>query len=90
MSAGDVIGLGIMFVGIIAIAGMLAGAYQQRLKFKGRELELFAGQTAEKAAQYAAHNERLEQRIRVLERITTDRAAGLMGEIEDLRDKPLN
>ena len=30
-------------------------------------------QTAEKAAQYAAHTERLEQRVRVLERIVTDK-----------------
>ena len=41
---------------------------------------------AEKAAQYAAQTERLEERVRVLERIVTDRGADLAQEIEGLRD----
>ena len=41
--------------------------------------------TAEKAAQYAAHSERLEQRVRVLERIVTDDSHRLTQEIEALR-----
>ena len=49
-------------------------------------------QTAEKAAQYAAHTERLEQRMRVLERIVTDTAANrgldVADEIERLRVAP--
>ena len=48
------------------------------------------GQTAEKAAQYAAHNERLEQRVRVLERIVTDKGIDIAEDIEQLRDRPLN
>lgn len=44
----------------------------------------------EKAAQYAAQNERLEQRVQVLERIITDKSSSLADSIEDLRDKPLN
>jgi hypothetical protein len=47
-------------------------------------------ETAEKAARYAAHTERLEQRVRVLERIATDKGVDLAGEIESLRDTPLN
>jgi hypothetical protein len=46
--------------------------------------------TAEKAAQYAAHVERLEQRVRVLERIITDKGVALSDEIEQLRDSPVN
>ena len=46
--------------------------------------------TAEKAAQYAAHTERLEARVRVLERIATDRGVDVAEEIEKLRDAPLN
>ena len=46
--------------------------------------------TAEKAAQYAAQSERLEQRVRVLERIVTDKGIVVAEEIESLRDKPLN
>lgn len=34
--------------------------------------------------------ERLEQRVRVLERIATDKGAGLAAEIEGLRNEPLN
>lgn len=37
-----------------------------------------------------AQTERLEQRVRVLERIVTDRGMALDEEIERLRDQPLN
>jgi hypothetical protein len=60
------------------------------MRFKERQLELQAGQTAERAAQYAAHNERLEQRVRVLERIVTDKGIVVADEIESLREQPLN
>jgi hypothetical protein len=53
-------------------------------------MELLASNTAEKAAQYAAHSERLEARVRVLERIATDKGAGLSAEIDDLRDPQIN
>lgn len=46
--------------------------------------------TAEKAAQYAAQTERLEARVRVLERIVTDRGIDVAQEIDKLRDAPLN
>ena len=48
---------------------------------------------AEKAAQYAAQTERLEQRVRVLERIVTDRGIAVADEIDKLRGdepQPLN
>jgi hypothetical protein len=53
---------------------------------------LEAGMIAEKAAQYAAQTERLEQRVRVLERIVTDGGIDLSDEIDRLRDDraPLN
>jgi hypothetical protein len=77
-------------VGIPVICGVLAEVYKRNLKFKERQLELMGNQTAEKAAQYAAHTERLEQRVRVLERIVTDRGIVVAEEIDRLRDKPLN
>ena len=55
-----------------------------------KRMEIEARMTAEKAAQYAAHNERLEQRVRVLERIVTEKGLEVSEEIERLRDKPLN
>ncbi|HEY5713321.1 MAG TPA: hypothetical protein VIT38_15610 [Allosphingosinicella sp.] len=60
------------------------------LKLKERQLEIQSTQTAEKAAQYAAHTDRLEQRVRVLERIVTDKGIDLADQIEDLRDRPVN
>ncbi len=74
-------------VGIPVIAGVLGDMYKRRMKFRERELELLGNQTAEKAAQYAAHTERLEQRVRVLERIITDRGIAVAQDIEALRDQ---
>lgn len=77
-------------VGIPVIAGVLGGAHKQHLKFKEKQLQALGSETAEKAAQYAAHTERLEQRVRVLERIATDKGIVVSDEIESLRDQPLN
>ena len=90
MSFGDFMGLSAVIVGIIAISAILMEAYKRRLAFKERKLELLASQTAEKAAQYAAHTERLEARVRVLERIATDKGQDLAAAIEDLRDPAVN
>ena len=70
--------------GLLAIfGGVIVRPY---LAYKQRRLEIEATMVAEKAAQYAAQTERLEQRVRVLERIVTDRGQDLAGEIERLRD----
>lgn len=68
----------------------LGGILKMWIRFKERQLEFMSTQTAEKAAQYAAKTERLEQRMAVLERIITDRSTKLADEIERLRDQPLN
>lgn len=74
--------------GLLAIFG---GVFVKPwLALRARQLELQAEHTAEKAAQYAAHTERLEQRVRVLERIITDRGIAVADEIESLREQPLN
>jgi ABC-type phosphate transport system auxiliary subunit len=74
--------------GLVAIIG---GVFVKPwLRLKERKMELEAQMVAEKAAQYAAQTERLEQRVRVLERIVTDRGLALSDEIEKLRDAPLN
>lgn len=80
----------VVVVGIPVIAGVLGDVWKRHIKFKERQLELMGAQTAEKAAQYAAHTERLEQRVQVLERIITDRGIEVADEIERLRDRPLN
>ena len=54
-------------------------------KHQRRIEEIRARSTAETAAQSGAHTERLEERVRVLERILTDRGTSLAHEIEALR-----
>ena len=80
------LGFFLIVVGIPVLAKTWSGHMQRMVKLRERELEVLGTQTAEKAAQYAAQVERLEQRVRVLERILTDRGAGLADEIESLRD----
>ena len=63
---------------------------QPWLALREKQIETEASLIAEKAAQYASQTERLEQRVRVLERITTDRGIDIADEIEKLRDAPLN
>ena len=90
MNGGFVLGFFFIVVGIPVILGIGADMYKRHLKFKERQLEALSNETAEKAAQYAAHTERLEQRVRVLERIVTDKGIDVSDEIEKLRDTPLN
>ena len=85
-----VLGFFMIVVGIPVIVGFLSEAHKRKLKLKERELELLSDRTAEKSAQYAAHTERLEQRVRVLERIVTDKGIVVADEIERLRDDRIN
>ncbi|WP_404482300.1 hypothetical protein [Novosphingobium sp. BL-52-GroH] len=88
MSFGDFMGLAAVMGAMVAVFGILAGVYKRRLAFLERKLEITAGHTAEKAAQYATHNSELENRVRVLERIITDggSARDIAYQIEALRD----
>jgi len=73
---------------VIAVLILAGEIFKRYMKFKERSLELMADRTAEKAAQYASHVEQLEARVRVLERIATDKGADLAQQIEGLRDEP--
>jgi hypothetical protein len=75
---------------LIPVAAILAGMWRRWLRLKEKQLDAQTRQTAEKSAQYAAHTERLEQRVRVLERIATDKGVVLSDEIEKLRDDRVN
>jgi hypothetical protein len=79
-----------IFALLIPIVAILAGVMKHYLKLKEREIDAVTSRSAEKAAQYAAHTERLEQRVRVLERIVTDKGIDVSDEIERLRDRPVN
>ena len=50
------------------------------------QVESTASLSAEKAAQYASHTRELEERVRVLERIVTDKGYDVASQIEALRD----
>ncbi|HEY1604224.1 MAG TPA: hypothetical protein VGF77_01345 [Allosphingosinicella sp.] len=80
----------LLALSIPIIAIVSATVFTPWLKLKERRMELEAQMTAEKAAQYATKTERLEQRMRVLERIVTDKGIDLSEEIDRLRDTPVN
>jgi hypothetical protein len=73
---------------LIPLAAIGAGVFKKWLAIKERQIDAQTSLTAEKTAQYAAHTERLEQRVRVLERIVTDKGINVADEIERLRDAP--
>jgi hypothetical protein len=75
---------------LIPLAAILGGVAKHWFALQERKLDRMAHDTGERAAQYAAKTERLEQRVAVLERILTDRSTHLGDEIERLRDKPIN
>ncbi|MBX3561767.1 MAG: hypothetical protein KF780_08125 [Sphingomonas sp.] len=80
----------VVVVGIPVVAGILGDIAKRWIKLKERQLDHAASLAADKAAAQASHIERLEQRMRVLERIATDKGAHLAAEIEDLRDDRVN
>jgi hypothetical protein len=74
----------------IPILGIAAWVLTDWFRLKEKRIQAISTETAEKAAQYVAKTERLEQRVAVLERILTDRSTVLAEEIDRLRDQPLN
>lgn len=71
-----VIGLPVILLMIIA---------NRFFRLREKRLEVDARLAAEKAAQYAAHTNELEARVRVLEQIVTDRGAETAAQIDALR-----
>ena len=59
---------------------------RHRKEIAQMQIEATATMSAEKAAQYASHNQQLEDRVRVLERIVTDKGYDVATQIEALRD----
>ncbi|MBF9152477.1 hypothetical protein [Novosphingobium jiangmenense] len=90
MNEDVILALVFMVIVLPIVLGIGSDIYKRRLAFRERELELLSKQTAEKAAQYAAQAERLEQRVRVLERIATENNTDLALQIESLRDVKVN
>ncbi len=85
MGPGEVF-VALFVVGLPVLLLMLIANRWFRLREK--KLDVEATLAAEKAAQYASRSSELEQRVRVLEQIVTDKGAETAAQIEALREKP--
>jgi hypothetical protein len=82
MGPGEVLGL-MTVIGLPSL--FLIYIARRFFTLKEKQLEVDARLAAEKAAQYATSNAELEQRVRVLEQIVTDRGLETASQIEALR-----
>jgi hypothetical protein len=73
---------------LIPLAAIGIAPFKMWIKVKEKQIEAQTSLAAEKTAQYAAHVERIEARLRVLEQIVTDRGVETAAQIEALRDRP--
>ena len=71
---------------LIPLAAIGIAPFKMWLRDKEKQMEAQTSLTAEKSAQYAAHVERIEARLRVVEQIVTDGGAQTASQIEALRD----
>ena len=79
--------LGVLVPIIALTIPIIAIWTKHQQKIAEMNVETTAKATAEKAAQYASHVQDLEDRVRVLERIVTDRGYDVATQIEALRDR---
>ncbi|WP_247711440.1 hypothetical protein [Qipengyuania gelatinilytica] len=79
------IGAMIPIVAIVMVFG--TGMFSIWTKHQAKMMDKQADVTAEKAAQYASNVSKLEDRVRVLERIVTDKGYDVATQIEALRDE---
>jgi hypothetical protein len=84
MNPGDVTAL---FITVLLPTIFLLYVIRRWFSYKEKQLEVQARTTAERAAEYAASNKELEQRVRVLEQIVTDSGAQTAAQIEALRGR---
>lgn len=87
MHAGDIIGQIAVTIMVICTVGCITAMYRQRLIFRQRELETrleLARLELETARTALPEQAALENRVRVLERIATDRNRELADQIEAL------
>jgi hypothetical protein len=85
MDPAELVRMLLVFMLMVIALGLASLTYRRGMAFKERKLELEASGMSERAEFYAAKAEALEQRVRVLERLATDRGQDLAIEIEDLR-----
>lgn len=73
---------------LIPLAAIGIAPFKMWLRMKEKQIDKQSELAAEKAAQYASHTAELEQRVRVLEQIVTDRGFDTAAQIEALRSMP--
>lgn len=76
-----------LVIGITSVAGIWLDGYKRRLTNRERELELKVRMAEAEARRGTGELPALEQRLRVLERIATDKGSTLSAEIETLRER---
>lgn len=87
MSFGDFMGLLVAVGGFVGFTAVLVEGYKSRLRHKERMAEMRAGAAAlPSGAEASPSMAKIEHRLRVLERIATDKRTALAAEIEDLRE----
>jgi hypothetical protein len=84
------IGIVVIGVAVPVFLAMVAEIAKRWIKLKETQLTQTAHLAAEKAAAQAAHIETLEARVRVLERIATDKGVTLADQIDALDQDRLN
>lgn len=76
-----------LIIGIISVSGILLEYHNRKLKNRERELELRVRMAEAEGRSRTAGLPQMEERVRVLERIATDRGAQLAHEIDGLRER---
>jgi len=71
---------------LIPLAAIMIAPFRMLMRLKEKQIDAQSNLAAEKSAQYAQHVERIEERLRVLEKIVTDGGAQTAAQIEALRD----
>lgn len=82
---GDLIGLVAVSAPFLMVLGIVWIGSQKKLEEK--RIAATAEASSEKAAQYVSRVQQLEDRVRVLERIVTDKGYDVATQIEALRDQ---
>jgi hypothetical protein len=85
MDPGELFGFIAFMSGVVAIVWLVARAYRQGVEIKHRKHD---GPSIEsRGGERSEDSKRLEERVRVLERIATDRGQDVAIQIEALRDQ---
>ena len=73
---------------LIPLAAIFTGVIKRWMDLKEKQMEAVSRDAVARAERYAAQTERLEERVRVLERIVTAKGTDVAEQIEALRDLP--